>query len=91
MSLPSGTDFSAIIKGSGDVWKQWGLQVLERDGFTKPNRFGYAPDGYLLQIEARRDSTYPPSLVGSSPHFSGKLRSPNVTKPSLISQSPAGG
>src|ERR1700736_2010547 len=49
------------------IWKQWGWQVIERDGFTKPNRFGYAPDGYVLQIEARPDPKYPPSLVGSSP------------------------
>ncbi|MGJ6122333.1 hypothetical protein QN239_07130 [Mycolicibacterium sp. Y3] len=91
MSLPPGTDFSAIIKETGDIWKQWGWQVIERDGFTKPNRFGYAPDGYVLQIEARQDPKYPPSLVGSSPCFPGNLRSANVTKSPLIAQSPSGG
>jgi hypothetical protein len=26
----------------------WGWYVMERDGFRKPNRFGYARDGYGL-------------------------------------------
>lgn len=61
-----GADFDAIVIQTGEVWKQWGgWQVIERDGFSKPNRFGYAPDGYILQIEARPDPAYPPSLIGS--------------------------
>ncbi|OYN76157.1 hypothetical protein CG716_22665 [Mycolicibacterium sphagni] len=88
MNLPPGTDFNAIISQTGDIWKQWGWKVIERDGFTKPNRFGYGPDGYILQIEARPDPKFPPSLVGSSPCFSGNLKSNRVTKPSLIQQAP---
>jgi hypothetical protein len=66
--------------------KKWGWQVIERDGFTKPNRFGYAPDGYVLQIEARPDPKYPPSLVGSSPCFPGNLPKDDVPRSPVIQQ-----
>ncbi|SIJ22988.1 Uncharacterised protein [Mycobacteroides abscessus subsp. abscessus] len=88
INLPPGTNFNAIISHLGDVWKQWGWQVLERDGFTKPNRFGYAPDGYTLQIEARPDSKFAPSLIGASPCFPGDLRDDSLPRnPTVISQS----
>ena len=85
---PDVTDFNTIISQTGDIWKRWGWQVVERDGFSKPNRFGYAPDGYILQIEARPDPKYPPSLVGSSPCFSGNLRKDGMTRPAIIQQNP---
>lgn len=88
INLPPGTNFNAIISHLGDVWKRWGWQVLERDGFTKPNRFGYAPDGYTLQIEARPDSKFAPSLIGASPCFPGDLRDDSLPRnPTVISQS----
>lgn len=59
---------------------------MERDGFSKPNRFGYAPDGYVLQIQARSDPTQPPSLIGSSPCFAGTFRSDDVRRPAVIQQ-----
>lgn len=90
MTLPPGTDFNAIIAQTGDIWKQWGWQVIERDGFSEPNRFGDALDGYTLQIEARPDLKYPPSLVGSSPCFPGDLRSDTVSRPAIIQQKPRG-
>jgi hypothetical protein len=34
-----------LIAKIGDILKSWGWQVIERDGLTKPNRFGYAQDG----------------------------------------------
>ncbi|MCV7152431.1 hypothetical protein [Mycolicibacterium pyrenivorans] len=83
-----GADFDAIVIQTGEVWKQWGWQVIERDGFSKPNRFGYAPDGYILQIEARPDPAYPPSLIGSSPCFPGNLRGDADRNPVTIEQSP---
>ncbi|BBX16524.1 hypothetical protein CRI77_21130 [Mycolicibacterium duvalii] len=55
-SSHAGTDFAALIAQTGGVWQQWGWEVLERDGFNKPNRFGYGPDGYTLQIQAPRAS-----------------------------------
>lgn len=69
LRLPPGTDPEALIARTGDIWKSWGWYVYERDGFYKPNRFGYSPDGYILQIMARYKPGYPPSLQGISPCF----------------------
>jgi hypothetical protein len=41
--------------------------------FRKPNRFGYAPDGYILHIMAKDPVSDPPTLKGDSPCFSGDL------------------
>jgi len=82
LTLPSGTDPQAIVAKTGDIWKSWGWNVVERDGFDKPNRFGYAPDGYSLQIEARSRPGFAPSLQGVSPCFPADLpdnRSPFPT------------
>jgi hypothetical protein len=41
-------DFSSVAnihRQDRDILKSRGWQVIERDGVTKPNRFGYAPDG----------------------------------------------
>jgi hypothetical protein len=74
LNLPPGTDTKVMINQIGDIWKGWGWQVLEREGFEKPNRFGYAPDGYVLQVEVAYPPTYPPTIIGSSPCFPGSLR-----------------
>lgn len=84
---PEGSDFAALIIETGELWKSWGWQVLERNGFDKPNRFGYAPDGYVLQISARPDPTQPPSLIASSPCFPESRRDSAVRKIPVISQS----
>ncbi|MCV7260707.1 hypothetical protein [Mycobacterium shimoidei] len=86
LNLPPGVDAHAIIDQIGDMWKGWGWQVLEREGFEKPNRFGYAPDGYVLQVKAAYPPTYPPTIIGSSPCFPGKLRQDNTTLPKEIRQ-----
>jgi hypothetical protein len=70
---PPGIGFEAIITEVGDIWKSWGWYVVERDHFYKPNRFGYAPDGYNLKIESRYSPGYPPALHGVSPCFPGDL------------------
>src|SRR6476619_1079470 len=44
VNLPPGSDFNAIVSQTGDIWKEWGWQVIERDGFTIPNRVASAPD-----------------------------------------------
>ena len=62
-----------VTATAGDTWKSWGWYVIERDGFYKPNRFGYGPDGYRLQIMAAPQPGYPPSLQGISPCFPGNL------------------
>ncbi|AWG55036.1 hypothetical protein [Mycobacteroides abscessus] len=87
IKLPAGTDFNAIINQVGELWKAWGWQVLERDGFNKPNRFGYAPDGYSLDIQASGQSDYAPSMSGGSPCFSGALQDKNsLDGPAVITQ-----
>jgi hypothetical protein len=73
LKLPPGTDPVAVVAKTGDIWKGWGWYVIERDGFRKPNRFGYAPDGYSLQIKAKDPTEYPPTLIAVSPCFPGDL------------------
>lgn len=87
VKVPPGTDVKALIAQVGGIWEGWGWDVLERDGFDKPNRFGYAPDGYVLQIQARPDPTEAPSLIGSSPCFPGDLRQDDVQRPAVLNQS----
>ena len=80
LNLPAGVDPVGIVARVGDAWKSWGWYVVERDGFRKPNRFGYSPDGYILQILAKDPVSDPPTLKGDSPCFSGDLpdnRSPS--------------
>ena len=86
MTLPPGTDTATVIAEAGKTWQRWGWKVLQRDGFSKPNQFGYAPDGYVLQIESRPNPTQPPSLTGTSPCFAGGLRSADVKKPLILQQ-----
>ena len=73
LTLPAGVDPVGIVTQLGDTWKSWGWYVIERDGFRKPNRFGYAPDGYILQIMVKDPVTDPPTLKADSPCFSGDL------------------
>jgi hypothetical protein len=70
---PAGTDPNTLVAKTGDIWKSWGWYVFERDDFRKPNRFGYAPDGYSLQIKGKSQPGYPPSLEGLSPCFPCEL------------------
>jgi hypothetical protein len=79
LKLPAGISPDIAIAKTGDTWKSWGWYVIERDGFYKPNRFGYGPDGYRLQIMAAPQPGYPPSLQGISPCFPGNL--PNDRSP----------
>jgi hypothetical protein len=73
LQLPPGTSPDAIVTKTGDIWKSWGWYVIERDGFYKPNQFGYGPDGYRLQIMAAPQAGYPPSLQAVSPCFPANL------------------
>ncbi len=84
MTLPPGIDSEALIAKTGDVWKSWGWFVYERDGFYKPNRFGYSPDGYILQIIARSEPGYPPSLQGISPCFPPDLPADRSPFPMIL-------
>jgi hypothetical protein len=67
LNLPPGNDANDVIAKVGDIRKGWDWYVIERDGFQKPNRFGYAPDGYSLQIEAAYPPGAPPTVSGTTP------------------------
>ena len=73
-----------LVTNAGELWRSWGWYVIERDGFTKPNRFGYAPDGYRLQIESAAQPGYPPSIEGSSPCFRGGIARDDIPTPTVI-------
>ena len=88
LKLPPGADFNQIIAQTGTFWEQWGWQVIERDGFEKPNRFGYTPDGYILHLEARNNAGAAPLLIGTSPCYPGNLRADIPRNPPVIAQSP---
>lgn len=87
VNLPPGTDFDTVIARTGETWKEWGWRVIERDGFEKPNRFGYTPDGYVLHLEARTKAGATPFLIGSSPCFPGSLRRDIERNPAVMTQS----
>jgi hypothetical protein len=84
LKLPSGSESVDVIAKVGDTWRSWGWYVVERDGFTKPNRFGYAPDGYRLQIVAAPQQGYPPTIQGSSPCFPGTIAREDIPIPVVI-------
>lgn len=92
IKTPPGIDFNALVAQVGDLWKSWGWQVIERNGYDKPNRFGYAPDGYVLQITASYPPTYPPSIIGASPCYPGNLRRNDIQRnPPVITQTQSSG
>ncbi|MGB3485289.1 MAG: hypothetical protein WBB07_24125 [Mycobacterium sp.] len=81
-------DFHQLVDDVGRVWESWGWEVIERDGYAKPNRFGYAPDGYVLQIAASYPPEYPPSIIAASPCYPGTLRNEDLPRnPPVIEQS----
>jgi len=84
LKLPPGTSADAVIATAGDTWKSWGWYVIERDGFYKPNRFGYGPDGYRMQIMAAPQPGYPPSPQGISPCFPGNLANDRGPFPTVL-------
>lgn len=82
--FPPGTNVEAMIAKAGQIWTSWGWHVMERDGFRKPNQFGYGPDGYALQIVASNPPGYPPTITGVSPCYPGELASANVPVPAVL-------
>jgi len=88
---PAGITPADLITRTGDLWRSWGIPVMERNGFEKPNRFAFPTDGYGLQIEAAYPANYSPTLTVISPCFSGDLRKDDLLFPKVIHQtSPAG-
>jgi hypothetical protein len=86
--FPPETDLDAMIVKAGEIWQGWGWYVRERDGFRKPNRFGYAPDGYSLQIVSAMHNGYPPTITGVSPCFPGELVRDDIKVPVVLKADP---
>jgi hypothetical protein len=81
---PPGDDFDQIIAVVGDTWKTWGWWVFERNDFRKPNRFGYGPDGYILQIKVSSPPGHPPTIIASSPCFPNEISRDDLPFPRMI-------
>jgi len=84
LKFPAGTDNVAAVGKVGDIWRSWGWRVIECDGFRKPNRFGYGPDGYRLQIVSASPTTYPPAVSAISPCYPGSLARNDIAFPIKI-------
>ncbi|MEB3049455.1 hypothetical protein KV112_06825 [Mycolicibacter sp. MYC123] len=69
----------------GDTWRSWGWWVFERDGLAKPNRFGYAPDGYAFQIQVSDPPGYSPIVSAISPCYSHAAARADAPFPAMIS------
>ena len=81
---PAGVKPTDLIAKTGDLWRTWGAKVMQREGFEKPNQFGYPSDGYRVQIEAAYPANYPPLLTVVSPCFAGDLRQDGIPAPSAV-------
>lgn len=81
---PAGFKPADLVTKTGDLWRSWGMEVMQRDGFEKPNQFGFPRDGYGVQIEAAYPADYPPLLTVVSPCFSGDLRQDDVPEPPTV-------
>jgi hypothetical protein len=57
---------------------------MERDGFRKPNQFGYAADGYSLQIFIAAHEGHGPTLAATSPCFPANLPSDRSPFPTIL-------
>lgn len=84
LKLPDGISSDSVIAQACEVWKHWGWYVIERDGFYKPNQFGYGPDGYRLKIMAAAKPGYPPSLEAISPCFPAALPDNRTPFPTVL-------
>lgn len=82
--FPPDTDLPTMMVLIEEIWSGWGWHVVERDEFRKPNRFGYGPDGYTLQIVAANPPGYPPTIIGSAPCFPGELARWDIPVPTVL-------
>lgn len=81
---PAHTGATDLITAVGEIWRQWGLQVDERDGFRRPNRFGYGPHGYRLQIVTAAAPGHPPTLQASSGCFPRQIARDDIPIPEVL-------
>ncbi|BBY57015.1 LppA family lipoprotein [Mycolicibacterium sarraceniae] len=87
LKLLDGADGTDRVRRVGNIWRAWGWYVVERDGYSKSNEFGYAPDGYRLQIESAPQPGCPPSVEASSPCSSGQIARDDIPAPAVIAAS----
>ena len=84
LTLAQGIDRTDLIAAVGDIWRRWGWQVHERDGFRRPNRFGYGPHGYRLQIVTAAVPGHPPTVQASSPCFPRQIARDDIPFPAVL-------
>jgi hypothetical protein len=87
LKFAPGTDLDAVVRQVGDVWRAWGWYVYERDGFRKPNEFGYGPDGYRMQIVTAGKPGFAPTLSASTPCFPAGIAKDGVAFPIEVTAS----
>ena len=83
LKLPGTITVAEAVTAVGEQWRRWGWQVVEREGFATPNRFGYSPDGYRLQIVTGA-AGHPATVQGSSPCFPRPVAGEEVAFPQII-------
>ncbi len=83
LKIPHEAESTDAIRTAGQIWQDWGWQVVERDGFRTPNRFGNSPDGYRLQIVATVPG-HPPTVQASSPCFARPMAREGLPFPEII-------
>ena len=84
LKVPGEPDGAGVVTAVGELWRSWGWQVIERDGFRTPNRFGYSPDGYDLQIVIAGRPGYPPSVQAGSPCFPQRIARDGIPFPGVL-------
>ncbi|WP_421841280.1 hypothetical protein [Mycobacterium sp.] len=83
--IPPGIDPTTVITHAGNIWRSWGWWAGQREDWSrKPNQFGYAPNGYTLQIEAPGEPGKPLTIIGGTPCFPGDIAQDNIPTPDVI-------
>lgn len=83
LRMPAATYGADTVSTVGQTWRLWGWRVVERDDFGRPNRFGYSPNGYRLQI-VTVGAGHPPVVQASSPCFARRIARDDIPFPEVI-------
>jgi hypothetical protein len=82
LRTPGNSTGLQALAAAGEVWRRWGWRVVERPEFRAPNRFGYSPDGYRIQITAAAGAS--PIVQASSPCFPRLIARDDIAFPMII-------
>jgi hypothetical protein len=74
IAFPAGTSLCAMIVMTGDTSRSWGWYVYQRDGFEKPDQFGYAPMATTCRLWRPSPSTIRRPLVRHHPALGERSR-----------------